>query len=107
MSFHGSMLACMLKLQITKKQVDSHNPESQTVPHCELRAKWLKREQQVRPLEHTVNILGTAGDDDYFTINIDSPETGNLYKLLYSIASATANCLKIPFAMDRVLVWCK
>ena len=66
-----------LDMQISKKQVDSHCPESQTVPHCELVAKWLKMEQQVdKPLEHTINILGTAEDDNYFTINIDPPKIG-------------------------------
>ena len=66
----------VLYMQIEKKLVDDHRPESQTVPHCELVAKWLKREQQMKPLEHTVNILGTTEDDDYFTINIDPPQNG-------------------------------
>ena len=45
---------------------------------CALMAKWLKSEQQVKQLEHTVNILGTTEDDNYFTINIDPPaQNGN------------------------------
>ena len=60
----------VLYMQIAKELVDKHHSERQTVPHCELVATWLKREQQVKPLVHTVNILGTTEDDDYFTINI-------------------------------------
>jgi len=65
-------------LQIAKKQVDDHHPDSKTVPHCELVAKWIKRNQQVMPLEHTVNILGTAEEDNYFTINIHPTTNGTL-----------------------------
>ena len=67
----------VLYMQIAKEQVDSHHSESQTVPHCELVATWLKREQQMKPLVHTVNILGTTEDDDYFTINIHPPQNGD------------------------------
>ena len=54
-----------------KRQVDDHQPEHRTVPHCELVAKWMKKDQQVEPLEYTVDILGTTEEDKYFTINID------------------------------------
>ena len=68
----------VLHMQIEKKLIDDHHLEIMTVPHCEIVAKWLKREQQVKPLVHTVNILGTTEDDDYFTINIDPPaQNGN------------------------------
>ena len=53
--------------QIVKKEVDDHR----TVPHCELVAKWMKKDQKVDLLEHTVDILGTTEEEKYFTINID------------------------------------
>lgn len=45
------------------------------VPHCELVAKWMKEDQQVKSLEHRVKILGTMDDDDFFAINIH-PKAG-------------------------------
>ena len=35
----------------------------------------------MKPLVHTVNILGTTEDDDYFTINIDPQQNGNYIDL--------------------------
>ena len=57
--------------QIEKKEVDDHSHENQTVPHCELVAKWMKDENQAKALMHTVDILGTTKKNKYFTINID------------------------------------
>lgn len=45
------------------------------MPHCELVAKWMKGDKQVKSLEHTVNILGTVEEEQYFTVSID-PGTG-------------------------------
>lgn len=64
-----------------KKEVVEHRPESKTVPHCELVAKWIKEDQKVKSLEHTVDILGTTEEDNYFTINID-PGDGKYSSLL-------------------------
>ena len=53
--------------------MDDHSASENktTVPHCELVAKWIKGDQQVKPLEHTVDILGTTDEEKYFTIIID------------------------------------
>ena len=56
--------------QISKKDVDKHLPEMNAFPHCELMAKWTKRDQQLESLVHMVNIQGTT-EETFFTINID------------------------------------
>ena len=57
-------------MQILKKEVDEHT-NCLTVPHCELVAKWIKKDQQLKALEYIVDILGTTEEENYFTINID------------------------------------
>ena len=42
----------------------------ETVPHCEIEARWLKKVSIVNPLEYNVNILGTTEKDQYFTITV-------------------------------------
>ena len=54
-----------------KREVDNHQPENRTVPHCELVAKWIKEHQKPKQLEHIVDILGTTEEEKYFTLNID------------------------------------
>ena len=66
-------------LQIFKEEVDEHIPESTIYPHCELMAKWMKRDQQLESLVHIVNVQGTT-EETYFTINIDPdlPDPGTV-----------------------------
>ena len=56
--------------QISKKDVDKHLPETNAFPHCELMAKWMKRDQQLESLVHIVNVQGTT-EETFFRINID------------------------------------
>ena len=64
-----------------KQEVDDHSASENktTVPHCELVAKWMKGDQQVKSLEHIVDIQGTT-EEKYFTIYIDP---GKCYFELY------------------------
>ena len=69
-------------LQISKEEVDEHLPETNAFPHCELMAKWMKRDQPLESLVHIVNVQGTT-EETYFTINIDPPpDPGTIILLL-------------------------
>ena len=57
--------------QISKKDVDKHLPDTTAFPHCELMAKWMKGDQQLKSLVHMVKIEGTIIEHTFFTINID------------------------------------
>ena len=71
MAYNISYPSC--NSQIAKRDVDDHQFEEHmtTVPHCELIAKWSAEDKEVKPLIHTVDILGTEEEEKYFTINID------------------------------------
>ena len=56
--------------QIRKKYVDENCDKKEAVPHCELFANWMESKEEVKPLVHSVAILGTTGED-FFTININ------------------------------------
>ena len=76
--------------------MDDHLPESNAFPHCELMAKWMKRDQQlIESLVHKVNVQGTT-EDTFFTINIDPdhPDPGSVNKMNgLSINSQTHSCI--------------
>ena len=67
--------------QVSKKEVDDHKPDNETVPHCVLMAKWMKKKQEIKPLVCKVNIQGTIKDDAFFTIDID-PGTSIKYGIM-------------------------
>ena len=62
--------------------MDDHQAEHKTVPHCELVAKWIKEDEKMKPLEHTVDIQGTT-EEKYFSINIDPGILACDYTLIY------------------------
>ena len=57
-------------IQIMKADVDDYLTKNMKVPHCELVANWIKIDQKLEPLQHTVDILGTTEEEEYFTISI-------------------------------------
>lgn len=86
-------------VQIEKKIVDEHSPENQLiVPHCELKAKWVKGAEQLKPLEYIINILGTTDEEKFFTINIDPG--------LMQIEASSSLQVSFKFIIMIIIMYC-
>ena len=52
--------------------MDSHHSRKTiVVSNCVLKAIWNKGNDQMKPLQYTVDILGTTRDESYFTLSIN------------------------------------
>ena len=69
--------------------------KSKAVPHCEMIARWMRREQEIEALEYLVNILG-ATDEKFFTIVIDPSDVQQEFSSLTSpIVKKPGTCVHL------------